>query len=446
MSPEPEESGARRTSLFFPPITVVGNSGGSVSASDRRSPSQGPAPERLAFIDSLRGFALFGVFGANLLIFAGFDYMTDRQAAALMATGFDKIAFRAERLFVETKFMGLFSFLFGISFWLFLDRVRARGRPATQLFYRRIGWLFVIGALHGWLLWCWDILRFYALWGLLLPLFLRMPLRRLLAAAFAAAVLAPAVISGIVGVLPRAPGHGVDLNALALAVFSKGTYVEALSVNWKYDWYLTLSVGQIGYQFGIFGRLLLGLYAARALDLSNLASHRKLLRRVLWVGAPVGLAGNALFAAGLLDGGRGFAIRFMRELVEQGGFLGLTLAYAAGLALLHATPGWASRVETLAPLGRMALSAYLCQTLFGVWLFYGFAPGPHWMGRVGPGALALLCVTGYAVQVWLAGAWMRRFSFGPAEWIWRAWTYWQAQPMRRVRGVNAARPHAGMPR
>ena len=405
-----------------------------MSASADRSPAHG----RLPVIDSLRGLALFGVFGANLLIFSGFEYMTEQQSASLTTTGFDRIARLAERLLIENKFMGLFSFLFGISFWLFLDRVSARGRPATQLFYRRIGWLFLIGALHGWLLWCFDILRFYALWALLLPLFLRVPLRRLLACALSAAVLVPAVVSGIRGLLPPLPaGLGEAADALALTAFSKGSYAEVLSANWKYDWYLTLSVGQIGYQVAVFGRLLLGLFAARALDLSNLASHRTLLRKVLWIGALVGLIGNGVFAAELFEGARGFAVPFLRRLIVEGGYLGLTLAFAAGLALLHTKSGWTKKVETLAPLGRMALSAYLCQTVFGIWLFYGFTPGPHLMGKVGPGTLALICVTGYAIQVWLARIWMRRFAFGPAEWLWRTLTYWQAQPMKRPRPAAA---------
>lgn len=236
---------------------------------------------------------------------------------------------------------------------------------------------------------------------------------------------------------PRTPGLGEAADALALAAFSKGSYRQVLSANWKYDWYLTRSVGQIGYQVAIFGRLLLGLWAARALDLSDLASHRKLLRKVLWIGAVVGLTGNAIFVGELGGGARGFTLPFLHRLIVESGYLGLTLAFAAGLALLHTVPGWTRRVETLAPLGRMALTAYLCQTVFGIWLFYGFPPGPHGMGRVGPGTLALICVTGYAIQVGLAQMWMRYFAFGPAEWLWRTLTYWQAQPIKRTRPAIA---------
>jgi len=364
------------------------------------------------------------------MIFSGFTYLTEEQKASVSSTALDKIVYVLEQFFVENKFIGLFSVLFGISFWLFLDRARARGAPATRLFYRRIGWLFVFGALHGWLLWCFDVLRFYALWALLLPLFVRMPVRRLGAIAVSTAVLVPAVISGVRGLLPRSADAGPVLDALALAAFSTGDYSDVLVANWKYDWYLTNSIGQAAYQLAVFGRLLVGLYAARALDLANLDGHRSALKKLLFAGAIVGMVGNTVFTWHFLEGARGFVLPFVRRLGVESGFLGFTLAFAAGLALLFMHPGANRAVGALAPLGQMALTAYLLQTLFGIWLFYGFAPGPHLMGKLGPAWIALVWLSGYAVQVGLAQAWMRRFRFGPAEWLWRTLTYGQAQPFR----------------
>jgi len=384
----------------------------------------------LPFVDALRGFALFGVFGANLMIFSGLTYLTEEQKATVSSTALDKAVYVFEQFFVENKFIGLFSVLFGISFWLFLDRARTRGASATRLFYRRIGWLFLFGLLHGWLLWCFDVLRFYALFGLLLPLFLRMPVRRLGAIALSTAVLVPAVISGVRGLLPRSADAGPAFDAMALAAFSTGNYFEVLAANWKYDWYLTNSIGQAAYQLAVFGRLLLGLYAARALDLANLDGHRSALKKLLVAGAIVGLMGNTVFTWHFLEGTRGFVLPFVRRLSVESGFLGFTLAYAAGLALLFMNPLWSRAVAALAPLGQMALTAYLLQTVFGIWLFYGFPPGPHLMGKIGPAWIALVWLVGYAVQVGLAQAWMRRFRFGPAEWLWRTLTYGQVQRLR----------------
>jgi len=398
-----------------------------------RVDTSAPASDRLEFVDALRGFALLGVFWANLFIFSGIEYMTEAQQRAAFPSVIDAFAHGFERFFIENKFMGLFSTLFGVSFWLFLSRARARGGSATRLFYRRIFWLFVIGLAHGWLLWAFDILRFYALWAVLLPLFAATPPRRLLRAALAASVLVPALVAAVAAALPPA-APGPDLDAMALAAFSHGGYREVLAANWRYDWHLTLSIGQIDYQVAIFGRLLLGLWIARTLELGDLDRHRPLLRRVLLAGGLAGLTGSTVFAGNLLAGRRGPLLAFARRLLVEGGQLGLTLAYAAALALAYLGARRAA-VRWLAPLGRMALTWYLLQTVFGIWLFYAFPHGPGLMGRVGPAALAALCLAGYPVQVLLARAWLARFRFGPAEWLWRSLTYGKAQPFRAPRGA-----------
>jgi uncharacterized protein len=386
---------------------------------------------RLEFVDSLRGFALLGVFAANLLIFSGIEYLSAQQRAALFSGPLDSWAYFLERFFIENKFMGLFSFLFGISFWLFQSRVESRGLPSLRLFYRRIFWLFVIGAIHGWLFWCFDILRFYALWAVLLPLFMRTPPRRLLAIALTTGVLVPALVAAVNATLPE-PSGGTDFDSMTLAAFSTGGYHDVLAANWRQDWHLTLGVSQIAYQVAIFGRLLLGLCAARALDLGNLEAHRPLLRKILLGGGLAGLVGSTVFAARLLSpGSHDPGLVFVRRLVVEGGQLGLTLAYASGLALLYQAPHWRRAIRVLAPIGQMALTWYLLQTAFGIWMFYGFAHGPALMAKVGPAALAALAIVGFSLQIALARAWMRRFQIGPAEWCWRSLTYGSMQPFVR---------------
>lgn len=395
--------------------------------------------DRFEFIDALRGFALFGVFAANLLILSGITYLSDDERTALFATSFDTAAYTFELFFIENKFMGLFSYLFGMSFWLFLSRAHARGSGGVALFYRRIFWLFVIGAVHGWLFWTWDILRFYALWALLLPLFIRTPPQRLLAIAFTTCLLAPAVIAGIRVWFPSSPETGAALNALALETFSRGPYSEVLRVNWRYDWYLTNSLGQLAYQLGIFGRLLLGLYVARTINFADLAVQRPVLRRELAIAGSLGLIGTTVFAFDLLTGTADGPLRpFIRRLLVETGHLGMTLAYASGLALVYLKPSGQRVVRLLAPMGRMALTWFLLQTAFGIFLFYGFAGGPALMGQVPPSALAVLAVAGYIAQVWLAHVWLRRFRFGPAEWLWRSLTYWRMQPFRINHAVQPA--------
>jgi uncharacterized protein len=312
---------------------------------------------------------------------------------------------------------------------LFLSRARSRGGSATILFYRRIFWLFVIGSAHGWLLWAFDVLRFYALWAILLPLFVRTSPRRLLIIALTACVVVPALVSGANVWLTAPAEPAANFDAMALGAFSSGTYREVLIANWKYDWYLTGSISQLGYQVAVFGRLLLGLYVARTIDFGNLDSHRVLLRRVLIGGGVLGLIGSTIFSGNLLSAQGAPLLAFIRRFLVESGQLGLTLAYASGLALAFLIPRWKAAIRLLAPVGRMALTWYLLQTVFGIWMFYGFPPGPSLMGKVGPAYLFVLSLVGFAAQVVCATAWLRRYRFGPAEWLWRTLTYWKAQPL-----------------
>jgi uncharacterized protein len=395
-------------------------------------PASKGAGERLDYIDSLRGFALFGVFGANLFIFSGLDYMTDAQKAALPTAAVDRTVQFLELIFIETKFMGLFALLFGVSFWLFLSSVRARGLEGTTLFYRRIFWLLVFGLIHGWLLWCFDILRFYALWAILLPLFLRVSPRTLFAWAIGCAILAPALVSGIRSEMLWNPYiDTATMNAVALHGFSSPHYGQMLRANWLYDWYLTLGVGQIGYQVAVFGRLLFGLFLARIGLMMDLPRYRRVFVWTLICGGAYGLVANTFQASGMLDPPRasGFMWPFMARLIEEAGYLSLSLAYASALALLFQAP-WGRWVRVLRSLGRMALTFYLGQTVFALWLFYGFMAGPHLFGKIGAVWLVPILFGGYALQVALADWWLKHFRFGPAEWLWRCLTYWKLQTFR----------------
>ena len=107
----------------------------------------------------------------------------------------------------------------------------------------------------------------------------------------------------------------------------------------------------------------------------------------------------------------------------------MSLAYASALALLFQAP-WGRWVRVLRSMGRMALTFYLGQTLFGLWLFYGFMPGPPLFGKIGAVWLLPIWFGGYALQVAVADWWLKRFRFGPAEWLWRCLTYWKLQTFR----------------
>ncbi len=106
----------------------------------------------------------------------------------------------------------------------------------------------------------------------------------------------------------------------------------------------------------------------------------------------------------------------------------LALSYGAGIVLLIQREFWKKFLVPLQAVGRLALTNYLLQTLICTTLFYSYGFGLY--GKFGPAAVTLLAIGIYLFQVALSLLWIRRFRFGPAEWLWRSLTYGRLQPMR----------------
>jgi uncharacterized protein len=106
----------------------------------------------------------------------------------------------------------------------------------------------------------------------------------------------------------------------------------------------------------------------------------------------------------------------------------LALFYASTILLLTQREAWRRRLAPLAAVGRMALSNYLLQSLVCTTIFYSY--GLALFDKVGPALGLLLTVAIFLVQVPLSVWWLRRFQFGPVEWLWRSLTYWRVQPLR----------------
>ena len=108
--------------------------------------------------------------------------------------------------------------------------------------------------------------------------------------------------------------------------------------------------------------------------------------------------------------------------------LALMLFYASAIVLLAQRAAWKKWLAPLAPVGRMALSNYLFQSLVYVTLFYRYGLGLE--GTVGPALLTVLSIFIFVLQILLSRWWLTRFRFGPMEWLWRTLTYGKLQPLR----------------
>jgi uncharacterized protein len=414
--------------------------------------------DRIRVVDALRGLSLAGIaiahFGEQYLGFMpppGQPYNIHGTA--------DGVLEALSWTFVRGKGFGIFSFMFGLSSALQMQRAERR-RPATDFrprFVWRLVILFAIGWLHG-LAYSGDILTVYAALGIPLILFYRVRDRCVL-------VLALLLLTGVPRIAQRViegPTTATELQSLQSRMTAEaeehwravaGGDVPAIvwihaTTGFRAKW--EFQFGFFGRGFQTFGLFLLGLWAGRRRVFEDVETHRQLFRRIWrWTGALsllFPLIGVVLFAVARAVGSAqpqqpgGALPDFSRWPVVAGMGLfdawnnAMTLFYVASFALLFLRPRWQPRLLRLSPVGRMALSVYIGQTAIGTLVFFGFGLGL--LGHFGNTVNFPLGLAVFVVQVWTSRAWLDHFRFGPIEWAWRSLTWFRLEPFR----ASAAAP------
>ena len=382
-------------------------------------------------VDALRGFALLGILVVNIASFASTYYglgVPDPMAVSLA----DRSASFVRAFLFETKFYLLFSFLFGYSFTLQMRAAERDGKPFVPRMVRRHLGLWVIGVAHAVLLYYGDILMAYAVLGAVL-LMLRRRGDVFLACAAIVLVLLTALLWAGVGRMytqmdmQMAVQAAYGEAAAALAAYRATPAMVAVQHvrDLSQTWWMTALV-QAPEALAMF---FLGFIAGRRGLLAHVEAHRALLWRVLWWGLAIGLPGALAYALPTLRPNavrevQGLAITLLTAPFLAG-------AYAAGMLLVFQSGRGRVLARVLAPAGRMALSNYLLQSLVCAWLFLAY--GLRWIGTMGPLATFGVALAIFAGNLLLSGWWMRRFAYGPVEWLLRAFTNLRLPAMRRSR-------------
>jgi uncharacterized protein len=399
-----------------------------------------PANERIDVIDVLRGFALLGVLLANALwYFSGFGDLTPAEVLQLPANPLDPVVFELERFFVTDKFISIFSFLFGMGFALQMRRAEERGAPVKRLYVRRMLWLLAFGIAHALLGFYGDVLHIYAVLGLLLIGWVARSEKALIGWGLAFAIVLPVAVRALTWGLPLLTDGAIDPEAvsearrdLALAhhaEFADSSYAGVIRANAIDLWSRLSTDVLVAAVLASFGKFLLGVWAGRTDVLVR--GSAAWMRRGVGCGLALGVAcegvivADAVFPA--LDAGT-WGARVAEAALWDVGVLALATSYVCAIVLLFRRPDWNRTLGFLAPVGRMALTNYLGQSIACILIFYGVGLG--WYGRVGPTAVFGICVVVFAAQAAASAWWLRKFQFGPAEWAWRSLAYGKRQPFR----------------
>ncbi len=399
---------------------------------------------RIILLDALRGFAIFGILMVN------FPIMYQPVTSVLMGSQSDgstlyNLSEWFIKFFFEGKFYVIFSLLFGYGFWLFLNKKVDDGRSIVPIFRRRIFFLFLFGALHVILLWAGDILMYYALFGFILLLFRRVSDRGLIKWAIWIGAI-PSVLavfsSTMVGLASVSPDVSVEIkegfaasiaflesfNQKAIEIYSSGSFLEIIYI--RLAEYRMLLPGLLFFYPVVLSMFLVGFWAARKGIMSDYASRIPFFRRVFWWGLGVGVVNSMLYAISFQYAvpsipGTWEAINTVSHTLG-GVFLGL--CYVSAIVLLHARGRAEGLMNLIAPVGRMALTNYLMHSIIAVVLFHSFGFGLFGQIELWQGILITFLI--FALQIPFSIFWLKRFRFGPFEWLWRSLTYLKIQPFR----------------
>jgi uncharacterized protein len=401
-----------------------------------------PVPgERIAVVDVLRAYALFGIIVTHSV--TGFLAGQPPSADFMLNTPLDRMVSQLEHLLTFGKFFTIFSFLFGLSFAIQLRNATENGVGFSGRFTWRLMVLALIALVHG-AFFTGDILIIYAILGLLLIPFRKLETRTLVIVALILVFNIPGFLLGIAQLIAPPPtpeqmaaraefaAQFLQAAQRAFQIKQSGTLAELVQVNFTSGmlskFAFMIFTGRLWITFGLF---LLGMCAGRLEIFRDTEANRQFFRRLLWPAAAVALVTTIVEIVHPSN----FQIASWMDLLASYSFsvqqLSLSAFYVAAVSLLYWRRPSKGLLPALAPLGRMGLTTYLGQSAFGVLLFYGLGFGM--LGKLGVAAAVGAGIAFYIVQILLARAWMRRFSLGPVEWLWRSLTYFKLQPNNRRR-------------
>ena len=390
--------------------------------------------KRINSIDALRGFALIDIILLHCM--ERFDLTLAPVVESPFWQAIDTAVYDSLYFLFSGKSYAMFSLLFGLSFFMQMESQAAKGVDFRGRFLWRLALLFLFGYING-LVYMGEFFMVYAVLGVfLIPLY-KVPTRWLLVLCVLLFLQIPAVISFVsllsdnVANEPTAAAAYMDrLFERAADVFINGSLMDVLSFN-TFD-------GQSAKCLWVFNNFrylqLLGLFIAGML-IGRQGIHKSEEKMVKYsrLFLPYCLAFWAVFyaVAFLLPvwGVDGFALRVGQTLFKTYGNLGQMMVYFCGFTLLYYRYKGQKVLDRIAPVGRMSVTNYMAQSIVGVSLFYGF--GGNFAVEFNYLQSFLLGAAFCVIQIAYSNWWIKRFYYGPMEWLWRSLTWFQVVPLSR---------------
>ncbi|KFM99151.1 hypothetical protein DJ93_4042 [Bacillus clarus] len=330
-------------------------------------------------------------------------------------------------MFIQTKFYTIFSFLFGLGFYIFMKRAEAKTDHPKTLFFRRLLILLLFGFLHYVLLWDGDILHTYAITGFFLFLFYKREPRTILI--WAIVLLSFMQFFTLLGSLLMAlvPLDKLDLSSAVIPLENWGVHTEERFHSF-YSEAIGNSLIMLPETLGLF---LLGLYAGK----------KDIFRRTKELDTKLKKWQIIMFVLTLPMWFIMIHFFIKNQPYTPFSLMGITMIsgktlfifYIFTLMRLLQKEKWQRLLRPFQYVGRMALTNYISHTIitlivFGLF-FKKYYPVPLWIGP-------LFCIAFYTLQIFISHWWLSRYQYGPLEYIWRLGTYGKMMPLKKKSKVS----------
>ncbi|HEU0135231.1 MAG TPA: DUF418 domain-containing protein [Allosphingosinicella sp.] len=406
-------------------------------------------PPRIATLDIVRGVAVMGILAMNIVAFGMVPAAYVNPNAWGTESGWDLASWAFSFVFIDGKMRGLFSFLFGASLLLVIQKAEAKGESPASVHFRRMLWLLLFGWLHFLFIWYGDILTGYASIGLVAWFFRDMVPRRLILWGVVFVLLEFALMSAfaartheLAATLAEAPGNARA--AAELAEMSEGIATPSaaklgeqmrlflgpwsgivqsqLTEHWSEPLFMLFVFG-----WETLGYMLLGMAALKNGFLTGEWEDGR-YRKVALTGLAIAVPAYALLA--WLLARDGFTVPGIFTFSFAGTVLIRPVAVAAIAALIILlTRRGGALTQRIAAAGRAAFTNYLGTSILMTALFYGWGVGLF--GRFTRIELWLVVFAMWALMLAWSKPWLERHRYGPFEWLWRSLARWQWQEMRK---------------
>lgn len=387
--------------------------------------------ERVHEIDAVRGFALLGILMMNIMSFAG-PTLQDQFTAGtsdIYTGGANAGVIFFINTFVTSNFYTMFSFLFGLGFYIFLSRAEKKPGSTSLLFLRRMMMLLAFGLFHAIFIWYGDILMVYAATGSILLIFYKFkPFVNLAVSSFILLlgtlfVVAMSLLLFAAGSALMSGDQGFNPGFDMVRSLTDADYMDVLDLNMSvFGTMMSSNIMMIPFVLAMF---LIGLYAGQKRIFENLDAKRKLLVWTAAVGIGAGTPIKILVGYGLTYMMDEPAWSILTMLAYTLGGPLMSLGYVAFFILIVLK--FKGLTKMLQPVGQMALTNYIMQSVLMTVFFYGM----NMFNEIDAVWFIPIVLIVFAVQTVYSHLWMKKFKSGPLEWIWRSVTYGRIMPIKR---------------